>query len=194
LVDFDGEENATKITRFANYLRIVLPGSDPQVMALSAKALGRLALVGGTLTVDFVEFEVKRALEWLQGDRIETRRQAAVLVLKELVENAPTILYAYVSNIIDLIWIPLRDPKVTIREIACETLAACLVIIAQRDNSIRITWYQKLIEEIFKGFKGSLDYIHGSLLALAEMLLHTRHVQVNAYSSLLMMDIERFVR
>lgn len=28
---------------------------------------GRLALSGGTLTSEFVEFEVKRALEWLQG-------------------------------------------------------------------------------------------------------------------------------
>jgi hypothetical protein len=30
---------------------------------------GRLALPGGTLTSEFVEFEVKRALEWLQGVR-----------------------------------------------------------------------------------------------------------------------------
>ena len=32
------------------------------------------------LTVDFVEFEVTRALEWLQSDRFENRRLAAVLV------------------------------------------------------------------------------------------------------------------
>ena len=40
LIDIDGEDNTTKITRFANYLRIVLPGSDPQVSELAAKALG----------------------------------------------------------------------------------------------------------------------------------------------------------
>jgi hypothetical protein len=28
---------------------------------------GHLARAGGTLTSDFVEFEVKRGLEWLQG-------------------------------------------------------------------------------------------------------------------------------
>lgn len=67
LLDFDGEENTTKITRFANYLRNVLPGNDPYLMNLAAKTLGRLALYGGTLTVEFVEFEAKRALEWLQG-------------------------------------------------------------------------------------------------------------------------------
>ena len=39
LIDIDGEDN-TKISRFANYLRIVLPGTDPQVSELAAKALG----------------------------------------------------------------------------------------------------------------------------------------------------------
>ena len=80
----DEEENTTKITRFANYLRNVLPGTDTQVMVLASKALGtihsrsglvpvddpmlgKLALCGGTLTAEFVEFEAKRALEWLQG-------------------------------------------------------------------------------------------------------------------------------
>lgn len=55
------------MTRFANYLRIVLPGNDPIVTELAARALGKLALPGGPLTLDFVEFEVKRALEWLSG-------------------------------------------------------------------------------------------------------------------------------
>ena len=42
LIDFDGEDNTTKITRFANYLRIVLPGSDPQISVLASKALGNI--------------------------------------------------------------------------------------------------------------------------------------------------------
>jgi FKBP12-rapamycin complex-associated protein len=40
LIDFDGEENTSKITRFANYLRIVLPGSDPSISISASKALG----------------------------------------------------------------------------------------------------------------------------------------------------------
>lgn len=44
-MDFDGEENTTKITRFANYLHNVLPGNDTQVMSLAAKALGRLGIL-----------------------------------------------------------------------------------------------------------------------------------------------------
>lgn len=70
LVDLEGEENTTKITRFANYLRNVLPGNEIAVMAAASKALGRLAVSGGTLTADFVEFEVKRSLDWLHGTHI----------------------------------------------------------------------------------------------------------------------------
>ncbi len=65
---------------------------------------GRLAQASGTLTAVFVEFEVKRALEWLQDSRHESRRYAAVLVLKELAENAPTLFYVHVSSFFDLVW------------------------------------------------------------------------------------------
>ncbi|KAI8819891.1 armadillo-type protein [Fimicolochytrium jonesii] len=171
LIDFDGEENTTKTTRFANYLRIVLPGSDPQIAVFAAKALGKLALSGGTLTAEFVEFEVKRALEWLQGDRHEARRYAAVLVLRELAVSAPTLVYAFVGQILDLIWVALRDPRVVIREGAAEALNATLALVHVRENRQRKSWYQKILEETQKGFKiGSADAIHGSLLTLRELI------------------------
>jgi hypothetical protein len=69
-----GEENTTKVARFANYLRILLPGVEPQITVLAAQTLGiliayqgHLATSASTLTSEFVEFEMKRALEWLQG-------------------------------------------------------------------------------------------------------------------------------
>lgn len=48
LIDIDGEDNTTKITRFANYLRMVLPGVDPQVSVLAARALGMHVDQAGT--------------------------------------------------------------------------------------------------------------------------------------------------
>ena len=66
------------MSRFANYLRNLLPSNDQVVMQMASKAMGRLAHTGGTFTADYVEFEVKRALEWLGGDRNEGRRHAAV--------------------------------------------------------------------------------------------------------------------
>ncbi|KAI8593944.1 armadillo-type protein [Geranomyces variabilis] len=171
LVDFEGEENTTKTTRFANYLRIVLPGSDPQITILAAKALGHLALAGGTLTAEFVEFEVKRALEWLQGDRHEARRYAAVLVLRELAISAPTLIYAFVGQILELIWVALRDLRVVIREGAADALNATLALVLVRENRQRKQWYSKILEETQRGFKtGNADAIHGSLLTLRELI------------------------
>ena len=67
LIDFEAEELQNKLPRFSHYIRRLLPGNDPVVMALASKALGKLAKTGGTLASEFIEFEVKRAFEWLQG-------------------------------------------------------------------------------------------------------------------------------
>lgn len=136
MVDIEDEDSTTKITRFANYLRNVLPANDLQVMVLASKALGRIggrsyvhensaehriahilsigkiAVRGGTLTADIVEFEAKRALEWLQGDRQEAKRLSAVLVLKELAVNTPTLIFQLVDAIMRELWQVLKDPKV----------------------------------------------------------------------------------
>ena len=74
----DVGNTSTRISRFANYLRNLLPSNDVGVMEMAAKAVGRLALASGTYTAEYVEFEVKRSFEWLVGDRHEGRRQAAV--------------------------------------------------------------------------------------------------------------------
>jgi FKBP12-rapamycin complex-associated protein len=64
-----------------------------------------LAQASGTLTAELVQQEVKRALDWLQGKH-ESRRYAAVLVLKELAINSPTRFYVHVSSFFDLVWYP----------------------------------------------------------------------------------------
>ncbi len=152
LIDVPSEKNE-KIIRFANYLRMVFSktnsssnnsSSDNQkvseTLRLASRALGHLARSGGSLTVDFVEFEVTRALEWLQSDRFENRRLAAVLVLKELAENAPTLFYVHVHTFFTHIWAALRDPDVDIRVCATDALSACLRLIMDRESRLRIRW------------------------------------------------------
>lgn len=51
----------------------------------------------------------------------EPRRQAAVLVLKELAVNSPTLFYVHVSSFVELIWVALRDTKVNHFEFSLET-------------------------------------------------------------------------
>jgi FKBP12-rapamycin complex-associated protein len=99
---------------------------------------------GGTQTAETVDSEVKRAIEWLTQERYEPRRHAAVLVLKELAVNAPTLFNVHVRAVVDVISEPLTDQSQVIRDVAVEALRACLDVIAERDNS----WhYRKLYND-----------------------------------------------
>ncbi|GFS99133.1 hypothetical protein TNCV_822541 [Trichonephila clavipes] len=125
---------ATRTSRFVNYLRNLLPSSDTGVMELAAYAIGRLALVSGTYTAEYVEFEAKRAFEWLSGDRHETKRHGAVLVLRELAVSTPTFFFQQVQQFFDCIFNASSDPKPSIRESAAAALRAALVVTAQRET------------------------------------------------------------
>ncbi len=171
LINFDGDDAAQKTTRFSSYLRSALRSNDNTVLVYAARALGHLAIPGGALTAELVEAEVSSALEWLQSERQETRRFAAVLIIRELASNSPTLLYAFVPQIFDCILVALRDPKVLIRETAAEAVGACFEIIAARDAHLRQQWFERVYDEALQGFKApSQDTIHGSLLTLKELL------------------------
>ncbi|KAG0047331.1 phosphatidylinositol kinase- protein kinase tor1 [Gryganskiella cystojenkinii] len=166
------DDNTALDTRFANFLRQLLP-SDVPTMTVAAKALGKLAQQGGTFTTEFVEFEVKRAIERLAGDRQEARRHASVLVLAELARHASVIVYAYVGTILDNIWGTFREQKQIIREAAADTLSALLVLIADRESAQKAAWYSRIEEEAQRGLRiGTVESIHGSLLIIKELLLH----------------------
>ncbi|KAH9273833.1 hypothetical protein BASA83_003827 [Batrachochytrium salamandrivorans] len=175
LIDLEsGDENTSKVSRFANYLHNILPGTDPQITILATKALGRLANPVGALSTDFVEVEIKRAFEWLQGERTDLRRFSAVLVLKELTATASSIVYSFVPQTLDLMWYALRDPKIFIREAAAEALSECLTLVQAREAQSKRHLYKIIFEECQKGFKmASADSVHGSLLAVKEILTHT---------------------
>ena len=109
------------------------------------------------------------------GDRTEQKRHAAVLVLKALAENAPTLFNVHVSAFLDHIWIALRDTKLEIRESAILSLRACLLLISKRASRWRIQWYYKIYGEAQKGFKNAnnAESIHGSLLTIGELLVNS---------------------
>ncbi|KAH9523104.1 hypothetical protein Btru_065813 [Bulinus truncatus] len=173
---------STRTSRFANYLINLLPANsyDLGVMEMAAKAVGILALSSGTCAAEYVEFEVKRALEWLVFDRIEGRRQAAVLILKELAVNTPTFFYQQVQQFFDSIFIAVRDPKPSIREGAVAALRAALAVTSQRETKAsQRSVYKQCFDEALKPFDEAVgrekkmtkdDWIHGSLLIINELL------------------------
>lgn len=172
LIDFDGSDAAQKTTRFAGYLRSALRSNDNVVLVYAARSLGRLAKPGGALTAELVESEIQSALEWLQSERQESRRFAAVLVIRELAKGSPTLLYGFVPQIFELVWVALRDPKVLIRETAAEAVGECFEIIVARDAQVRQSWFARIYDEALLGLKShNVDWIHGSLLILKELIL-----------------------
>lgn len=171
LVDFDGVDVALKYTRFTQNLKTVLRGKDMNPMRPAAIALGKLCRPGGSLISELVDSEVNTALEWLQNDRVEERRYSAVLVLRELAINAPTLMYQYIQTIFDLIWVGLRDIRQQIREASAETVSACFRIIRDRDQEMKQLWMGKIYNEARAGLKvNAVEYTHASLLVLKELL------------------------
>ncbi|CAF4879166.1 unnamed protein product [Pieris macdunnoughi] len=198
LIGGDCDTTKTRITRFANYLRNLLPSSDAGVMELAAKTVGRLATVSGVKRAEYVEFEVKRAFEWLSEERNEGRRHSAVLLLKELAIAMPTYFYQQVSGFFDHILVALKDPKQQIREAAAKALRAGLVVTAQRETAKQSTakpqWYMQCCEEAMLSFeevtikeKGSSkeDRVQGGLLILNELLRCSNAIWESKYTHLM---------
>lgn len=176
LIDTEYDENVHVFTRFANHLRTVLsvgPGTETTVLIMASEALGRLAKASDNLTNDSLEFEINRALERLRGERNELRRYAAVLVLKQLAVNAPTLFNTHARSFFTLIWTGIRDCRSSIREASIEALRAALRLIAEREKT-KVATYELLYEEAQSGIRNSnTDWIHGSILVLGEMMLLT---------------------
>ena len=66
--------------------------------------------------------QVKRSLDWLRGESQGNRRYAAVLILREMAENAPAVFNVHVRSFIEIVWAGLRDAKVIVREASVAAL------------------------------------------------------------------------
>lgn len=105
----------------------MLPSMDLGITELTARAVGKLALVSGTYTAEYVEFEVKKCFEWLSSERNESRRYAAVCVLKELGNNCPTFFFQHVQQFFETIFVAVFDVKAYIREKAVDAIRAAVI-------------------------------------------------------------------
>lgn len=176
LIGLESEDDSARLYRFYQYLKPNLPCGDVQVMVAASRVLGRISKHGGySLGDQFIEFEVLRALDLLQGERNENGRYAAVLIIKEIARNVPYLFHAYVGRVIDHIWVALRDPKVLVRETAAEALGACLQIISEREKQMGTQAYELIYDDAEQGLRdASVETIHGSLLAILKLLRHSR--------------------
>ncbi|CAL9151414.1 unnamed protein product [Musa hybrid cultivar] len=184
LIDVALGESASKVSKLSGYMRTLFEVKrDPEVLVLASEVLGHLVRAGGAMTADEVERQIKNALDWLHGERIEYRRFAAVLILKEMAENASTVFNVHVPEFVDAIWVALRDPTLAVRERAVEALRACLRVIEKRETRWRVQWYYRMCEaaQVGLGKNASVHSIHGSLLAVGELLRNTGEFMMSRY-------------
>lgn len=71
LVSGDVINTMKRITKYYNHLRDLLPCNDVSVMEIAARTLVKLANLPGSKGAESFEFDIKRAFEWLSGDRHE---------------------------------------------------------------------------------------------------------------------------
>ncbi|CAK7224906.1 phosphatidylinositol kinase-related protein kinase tor1 [Sporothrix bragantina] len=171
-VDFEGVDATVKYTRFASALTRLMSGKDINCMQPAAIVIGKLCRPGGgSLVSSLVDTDVQLALEFLQDGSSEERRYSAALLLREIARNAPTLMYGKVTDILDWIWVGLRDPRHLIRVTSAEAVSACFKIISERDQEMKTQIMDKMYNESAHGFKlNTVESIHGSMLVLKELL------------------------
>ncbi|CAK4717228.1 unnamed protein product, partial [Aphanomyces euteiches] len=183
-----------QIIRFANYLRSFFVSCEYKAgLRAASLTLGRLASstengISGTLVAAFVDFEVKRAFEWLTNPSFQSnhRRLAACMVLEALASAVPTLFHVNLNTFFVAIWPAIRDPRVDVRDAATDALSACLQLISVRQTRHRVQWYCKIYDQVQEGLsatKGSppvmiskapaWESIHGSLLVIGQLLQYT---------------------
>lgn len=75
LVSGDVINTMKRITKYYNHLRDLLPCNDVSVMEIAARTLVKLANLPGSKGAESFEFDIKRAFEWLSGDRHEVSKK-----------------------------------------------------------------------------------------------------------------------
>ncbi|CAN1141584.1 Serine/threonine-protein kinase TOR [Linum perenne] len=100
-----------------------------------------------------------------------------------MAENASTVFNVHVPRFVDAIWVALRHPTLQVRERAVEALRACLKVIEKRETRWRVQWYYRMFEATQDGLgkNAPVHSIHGSLLAVGELLRNTGEFMMSRY-------------
>ncbi|EHA57873.1 hypothetical protein MCOR27_008212 [Pyricularia oryzae] len=149
----------------------IMTGRETVCMQPAAMVIGKLARPGGAMVSDFVQYLTNFAIECLQPPRVEEARYSAALLLRELCRNGPTLMYNSVHNVLECIWVGLRDIRLLIRATSAEAVSAAFRIIRERDQDVKNQYMSKMYQQAIAGLKlNSVEATHGSLLVLRELL------------------------
>ncbi|KAJ1922433.1 phosphatidylinositol kinase- protein kinase tor1 [Tieghemiomyces parasiticus] len=168
------DEDSTVLARYSHILLKLLQSDDIAVVRHAVRASVMLLQIAGSLTPSMLEATLTSAIEWLQGERLDTRRHAAVLLLREIATKMPNSVYSYVNQALQAMWGTLRDSKPSVRMDTSEALGALLDIVERRETPFRPTLLTGLYDEAQNGIKmQTLECLHSSLLVFQQLLKHS---------------------
>lgn len=142
---------------------------DTQVITAAAQVLGKFARFKGTMLSEFLEAQLRQSMDLLTSGN----PHVALLILRQLAENAPSLFYTHAGQFLDSVWIGLHHKDITIRLAGASALNQALSVLSQRDSNsnVHTMWYAKLFAKARDLASKNPDVVHGSLLALQEILL-----------------------
>lgn len=166
------DETMSNLTRYANYVRTLLPGKDVAVTRGAAVALSKLvsATSGTPLAGELVEYEFGRCIQWVD-EKNDFGMLAAMYIFGEMVIRAPQVAFPYISTLLDLTWTVLLSNKVSssvnLRNAAAEALRVLLLCLKERTDELILSDHVKrMVESVLEGIKNSNSAQMGGLLAL----------------------------
>lgn len=142
---------------------------DVQVITSAAQVLGKFARFKGTMLSEFLEAQLRQSMDLLTSGN----PHVALLILRQLAENAPSLFYTHAGQFLDSVWVGLHHKDITIRLAGAAALNQALTVLSQRDSNsnVHTMWYAKLFAKARDLGSKNPDVVHGSLLALQEILL-----------------------
>ncbi len=114
LAEQSRDEITSSLSRYANYLRTLLPTKDPMLMVAAAAALAKLVSATHASphmhASDLIDFDMERSFAWIQeGDLLGT--YAALFTFKEVLQEVPHLALIYAKALIQLTWTALALPR-----------------------------------------------------------------------------------
>eukprot|EP01126_Amoeba_proteus_P044039 TRINITY_DN4873_c0_g2_i4.p1 TRINITY_DN4873_c0_g2~~TRINITY_DN4873_c0_g2_i4.p1 ORF type:complete len:469 (+),score=26.51 TRINITY_DN4873_c0_g2_i4:82-1488(+) len=182
LISIDDPRNSASILQWKNTIERALRNArshGPSIIKRVAVTLGLFVRsYRGSLTKEFVVFEISNALEGMQKHK-PILRQSGVLVFEQLVQQVPDLLKPQdVEGFMEVMWGPLLDPNT---QISClQVLRWCLKYMQDRQPMVTLlnNTFKTLYDNIEKDRNSEL--VHASLLVLTELIQYSSALTINA--------------
>lgn len=130
-------------SRYAAYLRSLLPTHDAQVAAATSRTLAKLALSDPLFSAEIIDFELPRSIDWIKSNRSYKEVMCGLSLLSALVCSLPSLSTAYFSSIVQYVWPVLNDPKEDVFSLGVSVLIAILKTVNARKRVAELVDYAK---------------------------------------------------